>query len=81
MRYNVDKYIDYLVMNIAQFNNLFQLYPMLIIPGSLSTYYRSFPTTFKIREKHNLISGVGVGENRATHDPITYLTDALNSYK
>ena len=54
---------------------------MLIIPGSLSTYYISYPTTFNIREKHNFISEVGVGENRATHDPITDLTDALNSYK
>ena len=48
MVYDVDKDSEYCVMKIIWFKNILWVSPMGMIPGAVSNYYRSDPTTVVI---------------------------------
>ena len=77
----VDKNSDYWDMNIIQFKNILWVYPMGMIPESVSNNDRADPKTVKSRKKQNLASGVDVGKYRSPRSPSIAPTAALNTHK
>ena len=60
---DAEKYRDHQVMKIIQFENIFQVFPIGIIPGYVSDGDRANPTTFKGRKQNSTLHQVLVLEN------------------
>ena len=61
--YYVNKDSDYWGMKMIWFNNIFRMFPMVMIPGYLLNYSRSYPTTVNIRTKTANLTQVLMLEN------------------
>ena len=63
VRYDKDKYSGYWGMKIIQFNNIFRVTQLGMIPGSVSNYYIVYQKTIKISTKTRTFPHVLMLEN------------------
>ena len=69
-------------MKTIWLNNIFRVYPMVMISGGVSNDVIADPRTVQNRtKKQNLASGVYVGKYRAPCAPSIFLTNALENHK